>query len=72
MLLRVQYPDSGYDYVDSTALSRLIASNSVKKFLRPCENVWVDVDEGPTREKTVNMPEQYLGPERRKYLLPAS
>lgn len=72
MLLRVQYLDSGYDYVDSRALSRLIVSNGIKKFHRPCENAWVDVDKGPTREKTVKMTEQYLGPERRKYLQSAS
>jgi hypothetical protein len=67
MLLRVQYPDSGYDYVDATALSRLISSRRIKKFFRPLENSWVDIEEGPVREETIVYTDNvYIGPERRR------
>jgi hypothetical protein len=67
MLLRVQYPDSRYDYVDATALDKFIVSKGIKKFLRPHENVWVDVDQGPIRGKeTIYKGTIYVGPERRR------
>jgi hypothetical protein len=68
MLLRVQYPDSRYDYVDAAALDRFIVSKSIKKFFRPCENVWVDVEREPIRGKeTIDMDAIYIGPERRRF-----
>ena len=67
MLLRVQYPDSRYDYVDATALDRFIVSKGIKKFLRPHENVWVNVDQDPIRGKDIIYKGSiYLGPERRR------
>ena len=51
MLLRVQYPNSRYDYVDAAALDRFIVSRGIKKFLRPFENVWVDIEQEPIRGK---------------------
>jgi len=64
MLLRVQYPGSGYDYVDVAALDRLIISRRIKKFLRPLENVWVDVEKGPIRgDETTYTDAIYTGPE---------
>ena len=67
MLLRVQYPDSRYDYVDATALDRFIVSKGIKKFLRPYENVWVNVDQDPIRGKDIIYEGSiYLGPERRR------
>jgi hypothetical protein len=72
MLLRVQYPDSRYDYVDAAALDRFIVSKSIKKFFRPSENVWVDVEREPIRGKEgIAMGAIYIGPERRKNLLAA-
>ncbi len=67
MLLRVQYPDSGYDYVDAAVLNRLINSRRIKKFFRPLENKWVDIEEGPIREETIVYTNNvYIGPERRR------
>ncbi len=72
MLLRVQYPDSRYDYVDAAALDRFIVSKSIKKFFRPSENVWVDIEREPIRGKVaVNINAVYIGPERRRSLLAA-
>jgi len=68
MLLRVQYPDSRYDYVDAAALDKFIVSKGIKKFLRPHENVWVNVDQGPIRGKeTIYKGTIYVGPERRRF-----
>jgi hypothetical protein len=68
MLLRVQYPDSGYDYVDAAVLSKLINSGRIKKFFRPLENAWVNIEEGPIREETtVYANNIYVGPERRRF-----
>jgi hypothetical protein len=68
MLLRVQYPDSRYDYVDATALDRFIVSKGIKKFLRPFENVWVDIEQEPIRGKeTINKDAIYVGPEKRRF-----
>jgi hypothetical protein len=67
MLLRVQYPDSRYDYVDATALDKFIVSRGIKKFLRPFENVWVDIERAPIRGKEgIEMGAIYVGPERRR------
>ena len=56
MLLRVQYPNSKYDYVDAMALDKFIVSKGIKKFLRPVENVWVDIEQEPIRgQETVDM-----------------
>jgi hypothetical protein len=72
MLLRVQYPDSRYDYVDAAALDRFIVSKSIKKFFRPSENVWVDIEREPIRGKEmVYEGTIYVGPERRRNLLAA-
>jgi hypothetical protein len=67
MLLRVQYSDSRYDYVDAAALDRFIVSKSIKKFFRPSKNVWVDVEQEPIRGKEmVYKGAIYVGPERRQ------
>jgi hypothetical protein len=68
MLLRVQYPNSKYDYVDASVLDRFIVSKSIKKFLRPVENIWVDVEQEPIRgQETVDIDAIYIGPERRRF-----
>ena len=67
MLLRVQYPTFHYDYVDAGTLDRLIASRRIKKFLRPSEALWVDIDQGPIRGvNTIYLDTIYIGPERRR------
>jgi hypothetical protein len=72
MLLRVQYPNFKYDYIDAAALDRFIVSKSIKKFFRPSENVWVDIEQEPVRgTKSVDMGAIYIGPERRRNLLAA-
>ena len=63
MVLRVQYQDSRYDYVDAATLDELIASKQIKKFLRASQNEWVDIEVGPLRGEG----SLYLGPERRQY-----
>ncbi len=49
MLIRVMYKDYRYDYVNTNALDRLIASEGIMKFLRPSEDQWVEVARGPIR-----------------------
>ena len=67
MLLRVQYPTFSYDYVDAAALDRLIVSKRIVKFLRPSENFWVNLDQGPVRSVgALQMNTVYVGPERRR------
>jgi len=68
MLLRVQYRNSKYDYVDAAALDRFIVSRGIKKFLRPFENVWVNIEQEPIRGKeTIDIDAIYIGPERRRF-----
>jgi hypothetical protein len=68
MLLRVQYPNSRYDYIDAAVLDRFIASRGIKKFLRPFENVWVNIEQEPIRGKeAIDIDAIYIGPERRRF-----
>jgi hypothetical protein len=68
MLFRVQYPTFNYDYVDAAALDRLIASKSITKFLRPSENFWVNIEQGPLRGMSHTLADIiYRGPERRQF-----
>lgn len=68
MLLHLQYPDSRYDYVDGAALGRFIVSKSTKKFFRPFENVWADIEQEPIRGKeTIDIDAIYIGPEKRRF-----
>lgn len=64
MLLRVQYPNYDYDYVHASTLNKLIVNRQIRKFLRPSENYWVDIEKGPVREKDAII-YIYMGPERR-------
>ncbi len=61
MVIRIQYHDMGYDYVDHLTLDKLIMSGEVRRFFRPSENIWVDADEAPLRR----IGGSYSGPERR-------
>jgi hypothetical protein len=67
MLFRVQYPTFNYDYVDAATLDRLIVSKRITKFLRPTENFWVHLEQGPIRRAGgIYMDTIYTGPERRQ------
>jgi hypothetical protein len=66
MLLRVQYPTFNYDYVDTMALDRLIVSKRIIKFLRPSENFWVHIEQGPIRGVGAINTDIYVGSERRQ------
>ncbi len=63
MLLHVQYQDSRYDYVDAAVLSELISAKKIKKFFRPSQADWIDIETGPIRGEG----SLYLGPERRQH-----
>ena len=62
MVLRVQYPNFNYDYVNAATLDRLIASRGITKFLRPSEDRWVGIEESSIRASST----PYPGPERRQ------
>ena len=67
MLLRIQYPTFNYDYVDAASLASLIASKRIIKFLRPSEDYWVNLEQGPIRGmEAIHMDNVYVGPERRQ------
>ena len=63
MVLRIQYPDKRYDYVSAAVLDRLIFHRSIKKFFRPYEDRWVDIDLDPVRGDVMA---DYIGRERRE------
>jgi hypothetical protein len=67
MLLRVQYQNFDYDYVDAATLDGLIVSKRITKFLRPSEAFWVNIGRGPVRRAGgIYMNTVYVGPERRQ------
>jgi hypothetical protein len=43
MLLRVQYQDERFDYVQAAALDGLIVSGRVKKLYRPLDGEWATI-----------------------------
>jgi len=60
-LVRVQYGNSHEGLVDDVTLDELIRLRKVKRFYRPSEDAWVDVETGPIRLQE----NHYSGPERR-------
>lgn len=64
MLLRVQYQDYRYDYVDAHTLDRLLSGKTLLQFYRPSEERWVDVYRDPIR----GLGGDYSGPGRRQLL----
>ena len=62
MILRVQYKNYDYDYVDGRALDRLLLAKQVRKFYRLSEKRWVDVSRDPVRGSGGG----YSGPNRRQ------
>jgi hypothetical protein len=62
MVLRVQYYNDKFDYVNDFALGRLITTNEIKKFFRPSEERWITVGIDTVRGAGGN----YTGPDRRR------
>jgi hypothetical protein len=62
MILRVQYKNHDYDYVDTQRLDRLLLAKEVRKFFRPSEERWVDVSRDPVRGSGGG----YSGPNKRQ------
>ena len=62
MVLRVQYHNDKFDYVNDLALDRLIITQEIKKFYRPSEEKWVTIGADPTRGTGGH----YTGPDRRQ------
>jgi hypothetical protein len=62
MMIRVQYDNYHYDYVNTQMLDRLLAGRSLKQFFRPSEETWVRVDCDPIR----GIGGDYSGPDRRQ------
>ena len=49
MMLRVQYQNFNYDYVDSRTLDRLLLGRDLRGFFRPSDKKWVNVYRDPIR-----------------------
>jgi hypothetical protein len=49
MTIRVLYRKGTWDYVHTRTLDKLIDQNLIKKFYRPSEERWVDVNTDPVR-----------------------
>jgi hypothetical protein len=62
MILRVQYQNNKFDYVNDFALDRLITTQEIKKFYRPSEERWITVGIDSVR----GMGGYYTGPNRRQ------
>ena len=63
MILRVQYQDFSYDYVDTHTLDRLLKGKGLRRFYRPSEGRWVSVHRDPIRGIGGN----YVGLNRRQF-----
>jgi hypothetical protein len=62
MVLRVQYNNDKFDYVNDFSLGRLITTNEIKKFYRPSEERWIIVGVDAVR----GTGGFYTGPDRRQ------
>jgi hypothetical protein len=62
MMLRVQYQNFNYDYVDTRTLDRLLLGRDLRGFFRPSEKKWVNVYRDPIR----GMGGEYYGSDRRQ------
>ena len=61
MVLRVQYHNDKFDYVNDLALDRLIITQGIKNVYRPSEEKWVAIGADPTR----GIGGHYTGPEQK-------
>jgi hypothetical protein len=62
MVLRVQYQNDKFDYVNDFALGRLITSNEIKRFYRPSEERSITIGLDAIRGTGGT----YTGPDRRQ------
>jgi len=62
MVLRVQYHNEKFDYVNDFALGKLITTNEIKRFYRPSEERWINVYRDPIR----GLGGDYSGQDRRQ------
>ena len=62
MLLRIQYQDKEYNYVNPETIDELIMTRRTRQFFRPSERRWVDIEEASPRGYPRG---SYSGPERR-------
>lgn len=62
MVLRIQYHNDRFDYVNELALNRLITTQEIKKFYRPSEERWITIGVDAIRGTGGH----YTGPERRQ------
>ncbi|HBA55712.1 GSU3473 family protein [Syntrophorhabdus aromaticivorans] len=62
MVIRVQYLNDKFDYVNEFTLVKLISTQRIKKFYRPSDEEWVTVGVDPVRGAGGH----YTGPERRQ------
>jgi hypothetical protein len=63
MVLRVQYHNDKFDYVNDFALGKLITTNEIKRFYRPSEERWITIGQDTTRGAGGH----YAGPDRRQH-----
>ncbi len=61
MMVYVQYQNNHYDFVNTETLDRLLAGKKIRRFRRPSEKRWTNVDTDPIRQSR----RKYSGPERR-------
>ena len=66
MLLRIQYNNDKYDYVDQRTLDGLIIQKAINQFYRPQEKKWVNLDRDSIRRGWGGDSIFYIGVERRK------
>jgi hypothetical protein len=64
MMLRVQYQNNRYDYVNTRTFDKLLLRKRIIQFYRPSEERWVNVDRDPIRGFNRN----YSGFDRRQPL----
>jgi hypothetical protein len=62
MVLRVQYHNEKFDYVNDFALGKLITTNEIKSFYRPSEEKWIKIGTDAVR----GTGGYYAGPDRRQ------
>jgi len=61
MMVRVQYQNYRYDYVDGQTLNTLLERKKIIQFYRPSEERWIAISRDPIREGMRN----YSGFDRR-------
>jgi hypothetical protein len=63
MVLRIQFRNNGYDYINAQRLDDLINKKAILQFYRPLAKRWVKIDIDPIRGKASG---PYVGVERRE------